>query len=137
MARGGDKSAPCGTAEAKTRLEGAQVHYEMAELAASEGATENHKAAISNAVLAGIAASDAACCKALGRVSRSDDHRAAQLLLARVTPGGDAAASALGRLLAVKSASQYGFQPMSADKRDGALRRARQLIEFGAQVLAR
>lgn len=50
------------------------------------------------AVLAGIAASDAACRAALGRRSRSADHRDAVTLLGQIDAGGDAAAQKLRRI---------------------------------------
>jgi hypothetical protein len=50
------------------------------------------KAAASSAVLAGIAAADAACCTVLGERSRSQDHRDATRLVRDVAPGGADAA---------------------------------------------
>jgi hypothetical protein len=137
VARGSDKTTPCGNVEAKARLKDAQAHYRAAESSASDDTPENRKAAVSSAVLAGIAAADAACCGALARASRGDDHRAAERLLAQVSPGGKDAATQLGRLLGVKAESQYGFKSLSADKRTAALRRARRLIDFAEEVLAR
>jgi hypothetical protein len=42
---------------------------QLAELAGGASPPAEIKAAVSSAVLAGIAASDAACCKALGRTT--------------------------------------------------------------------
>lgn len=50
-------------------------------------------------VLAGIAASDAACCAKLGKRPRGQDHREAALLLESVRPHGQQMAKDLGRLL--------------------------------------
>lgn len=66
------------------------------------------QAAASNAVLAGIAASDAICGKALGHHSSGDDHRAATALLKTVAPDGADLSAKLGRLLSDKSILQYG-----------------------------
>lgn len=92
-------------------------------------------AAASSAVLAGIAASDAACCHALGKRSRSEDHRDAVELLKQVTPGGANAANDLALLLGLKDESQYGFGDIAATKLRRALRRAGSLIEFATEAL--
>jgi hypothetical protein len=90
-----------------------------------------------NAVLAGIAAADAACCRALGERSRGDDHRDAIALVAQVSPGGDEAGNALGRLLAIKNDAEYGLSRVSRAKRETAIRQARKLVEFAEAVVQR
>ena len=137
MPRGNEKTAACGKREAASRLKEAVTYYEVAEVAAAEDAPETRKVAIANAVLAGIAAADAACCRALGFASRGEDHRAATHLLERITPGGKDAATHLGRLLAVKTDSQYGFGSLAGGKQAAALKHARRLIEFAQQTMAR
>ena len=57
------------------------------------------------AVLAGIAASDAACCAALGSRARGQDHRQALDMLRNVT-GGERMVQHLRRLLDVKDGAQ-------------------------------
>jgi hypothetical protein len=60
----------------------------VAELVAGEGDDiEYSSQAAALAVLAGTAASDAACCKALGRRSRAPDHQEASKLVEQVSPG--------------------------------------------------
>ena len=59
-------------------------------------------AAAALAVLAGISASDAACCKALGRRSRGQDHHEAEALLGQIDPGGKSAANGMRRLITLK-----------------------------------
>ena len=88
------------------------------------------------AVLAGIAASDAASCAALGLRSRGQDHNDAADLLERVA---DSAASvtALRRLLSLKNDAQYGLISVSTKSRNSALRQARKLVDFAEQVVAR
>ena len=88
-------------------------------------------------MLAGIAAADAACCRALGERSRGDDHRDAIALVAQVIPGGRDAANALGRLLALKNDAEYGLSVISQTKRETALRQAHKLVEFAAAVVQR
>lgn len=89
------------------------------------------------AVLAGIAASDAACCKALQERSRSQNHRDAEHLLAQITPGGKKAAGDLRELLNLKDKAQYGFLKMSVPEVRKVMRRADGLVEFAAGVLGR
>jgi hypothetical protein len=125
----------CGDRAARTRLRDAVAQLALAELATADGTPEELKAAASCAVLAGIAAADAACCATLGRRSRAQDHRDAVSLLQTVPGGGPNAARQLDRLLGSKDDSQYGFQPMSAPQRLAAVRRARALIAFATQVV--
>lgn len=61
--------------------------------------------AASLAVLAGIAASDAACCRSLGERSRSENHRDAEALMAEIIPNGKRAAKQLRALLNLKDAA--------------------------------
>ncbi|MBK5218458.1 MAG: hypothetical protein JJE35_01530 [Thermoleophilia bacterium] len=89
------------------------------------------------AVLAGIAASDAACCKALQERSRSENHHDAEQLLARITPGGKEAARDLRELLNLKDKAQYGFLKMTVPEVRKVMRRADRLVSFGAEVLSR
>ena len=91
--------------------------------------------AASLAVLAGIAASDAACCAALGRRSRSQDHHDAVDLLATVRPRGAEASQHLRRLLALKDDAEYGVIRVGAGDLKAALRRARSLVDYAEQIV--
>ncbi|MBA3303132.1 MAG: hypothetical protein H0U26_04590 [Acidimicrobiia bacterium] len=106
----GRRSQPCDRAEALNRLTQAESFVEVAELvAAAEGdsvATPNVAAAL--AVLAGVAASDAACCARLKERPRGQDHRDAVTLLEGVHPRGGQMAKDLQRLLARKDDAQHG-----------------------------
>ena len=101
------------------------------------GAEENQLAtpsvAAALAVLAGIAAADAACCAALGERSRGDDHRQALDLVAQITPGGSGMRRDLDRLLAAKDDAHYGLLHVSRQRAVAALRQARRLVESAAQ----
>lgn len=92
-------------------------------------------AAASIAILAGIAAADAACCKALGCRSRSDNHHDAERLLAKISPGGKGAASHLRKLISIKDTAHYGFISMSATELKRSLRQAEQLVQFAERVV--
>ncbi len=131
------RTQKCGRAEARTRLAHARKFLEAAQLAADEDAPESSSVAASLAVLCGIAAADAACCAALGRRSRSQDHRDAELLVATVEPGGKEAANALRRLIDLKDTAHYGLINVSGQKLTAALRQAGTLVEFAGATIRR
>lgn len=132
------RTQTCSDADATTRLRHARKFIEVAELVAGEGDdVEYSSQAAALAVLAGIAASDAACCKTLGRRSRGQDHRAAATLVEDVSPGGKQAAKALNRLLSLKDEAHYGLFDVSGQDLKSALRQASDLVEFAEDVLRR
>lgn len=90
MARKASRTQSCDRADASNRLAHTRASsLEVAEITASEqDIPESASVAAAMAVLAGIAASDAACCAALGRRARGQDHHQADGLLAQVTGGG-------------------------------------------------
>jgi hypothetical protein len=138
MARAAARTQTCSDQDAKARLAHARKFLEVAELVADEGdEVEYSSAAAALAVLACIAASDAACCKALGRRSRGQDHRAAIELVEQVEPGGGDAGNALRRLLALKDEAHYGLFDVSGADLKTALRQARALVDFSSDVLVR
>lgn len=137
-ARGAARTQPCSIAHSRTRLEHARKFLEVAEMTAGEaGDIEYASAAAALAVLAGIAASDAACCAALGRRSRGQDHRQAVRLVEQVEPGGFEAAKALRRLLGLKDEAHYGLFDVSGQDLQAALRQAKTLVEFASQAIQR
>jgi hypothetical protein len=128
----------CSSADGVTRLRHARKFHEVAVLVASEGSEiEYASPAAALAVLAGVAAGDAACCHALGRRSRGQDHRAAVNLLEQVEPGGRQAAKSLGRLLSVKDDAHYGLSDVGGQALKSALRHASDLIAFADGILRR
>jgi hypothetical protein len=132
------RTQPCDRTQARTRLENAQKSLEVAELAAGEEEIPaSRSVAAALAVLSGIAAADAACCAALGRRSRGEDHREAAALLRQIVPGGDRAAKALIELLNLKDTAQYGLIPITRRELTTALRRAKRLLDFADEVLRR
>jgi hypothetical protein len=136
--RGAGRSQTCTDEDARGRLRQARKFAEVAELTASEGeGVEYASVATSVAVLAGIAASDAACCKALGMRARGQDHREAAALLAKVEPNGTQAAASLGRLLSLKDEAHYGLFDIGGSDLKAALRQAGGLVEFAESILAR
>jgi len=122
-------------------MERAREFLEVAELVVDEKDQDASpvyaSSAAALAVLAGVAASDAACCKVLQERSRSDNHRDAERLLAQITPGGTQAAGDLRELLNLKDKAQYGFLAMSVPEVRKVMRRANRLVDFAAEVLRR
>jgi hypothetical protein len=131
------RTQTCDAAQARKRLADARLFLELAKTVDDSGAPESLGVSAANAVLAGIAAADAACCKALGERSRGEDHRDATKLVAQVEPGGEDAAKALGRLLGLKNDAEYGLATVSRANRELAIRQAKRLVEFAAEVVAR
>lgn len=130
------RTQACGRPQAATRLAHAHKFFDTAELVATDIEDEaNASVAASLAVLAGIAASDAACCARLGRRSRSQDHHDAERLLAEIVPKGRDAAKDLRRLLDLKDAAQYGVMHVGAPELRSALRRAGALVRFAADIV--
>ena len=134
---GKGRTRPCGLEQARKRVGDARKYVETAELVAAESGTESINVAAALLVLAGIAAADAACCKALGESSRSQDHRDAADLLRRVQPGGANAAKAFERLVGIKDQAHYGFVNVSRGELTAAKRRADQLVKFAELTLER
>lgn len=123
------RNQPCDRVQAKVRLRQARAFLETAELVGDiddDLATPNVAAAL--AVLAGIAAADAASCAALGRRSRGQDHRQALDLVSQVEPEGTALARDLARLLDLKDGAQYGTAYVSASRAGAAVRQARRMF---------
>ena len=136
--RASERTQACSDADATTRLRHARKFAEVAELVAGEGdEVEYASQAAALAVLAGIAASDAACCKALGRRSRGQDHRAAIALVEKVAPGGKRAAQSLNRLLSLKDEAHYGLLDVAGKDLKSALRQASELVRFAEETLRR
>lgn len=139
MARPRGRTQPCSREDARVRLAQAEKYLELASVAATEEDDSDPAATVTvaNAVLAGIAAADAACCASLGQRSRGQDHRQAEQLVAEIAPGGDEAARALSKLLALKDTAHYGMINVSSQNVKTALRKAQELIDFAREVLGR
>ncbi len=138
MTKRSGRTQPCDRAQARIRLENAQKSLEVAELASVEQEIPaSRSVAAALAVLSGIASADAACCAALGRRSRGEDHREAAALLRQIVPDGARAATALIDLLNLKDTAQYGLIPITGRELIVARRRAKALLDFAGDVLRR
>jgi hypothetical protein len=132
------RTAPCGAADAQSRLRTARAYLEVAGLVLSERERDEHlNVSAGLAVLAGIAASDSICCVRLWSRHRGDDHRSAADLLRRATPDGPELATTLLRLLDLKDEAHYGVLVVSARKARDAHRWATRLVERAAQETER
>ena len=133
------RTQPCGVHEARAKLQRAEKFLEAARFITDEPEPDADfvSAAAALCVLAGISASDGACCKALGRRSRGDDHHDAEKLLEEITPGGKSAANALRRLLNLKDEAHYGFYNVGSKDLERATRQADIVIGFARDVLSR
>jgi hypothetical protein len=123
------REAACGPDDARTRSRVARTYLNLAEIASATSEPEGRNAAAGNAVLAAIAASDALCCRRLGRRSREQDHTVAATLLAKITPDGAKLARDLTTVLAVKDTAHYGTTFLTEAKVKAALRSAARLVE--------
>jgi hypothetical protein len=130
MTRRAAKTRSCDPTEADKRLRQAQKFADHAELEPDSEDGVARSAAVSNAVLAGIAAVDALCCKRLGRRSNSNDHTDALVLVRQVAELGAKAERLLQALLAVKNKAQYESADPNPTETKKALRAMRQLIEL-------
>jgi hypothetical protein len=126
----------CGDREAQAKLRRAEQFIEVATLIRDEPDPDWASAAAALAVLAGISASDAACCKALGERSRGQDHHDAEALLELIEPGGRNAANAMRRLINLKDEAHYGFYHVTGQDLKSAFTQAGRLIRFAREVLA-
>lgn len=136
--RRGGRTAGCDRAAATVRLRHAESFLLVADLILDQADDEGlalTSVAASLAVLAGIAAADAACCTALGRRSRGQDHDEAVALVRTIAPGGEAIARDLGRLLALKDDAQYGVLVVSAARARSSASWARRLVSAAREIV--
>ncbi|GAB3937040.1 hypothetical protein GCM10029976_049500 [Kribbella albertanoniae] len=130
------RTQDCNRAQARVRLNQAAAFREVAELVDGE---DNDLATLqvsaSLAVLAGIAASDAACCAALGCRSRGQDHRQAIALVAQAGPEGVVMSRALSTLLDLKDNAHYGMEFVTSAQVKKALRQSAILVDSATRLL--
>ena len=123
------RAQTCGKAEARTRLAHARAFVDTAGLVLGLDDEGSENVAASLAVLAGIAASDASCCAALGRRPRGQDHREAVTMLSGIAEVGTDMGRDLARLLDIKDNAQYGILFVSAKV-------AAQSVKWGQRMVA-
>lgn len=119
---------PCTAAIIEGRLARTIEFFEAAEDERIQH-PERANAWVTHYILAGIAAADVICCRALGRHSQGENHVQAVALLRSVQPDGPELSTALGVLLGMKTKAGYGDRAVSAEDQARAPRRAGQLVE--------
>jgi hypothetical protein len=130
------RTQPCGREQARVRLTQARAFLEVADLIDGEDDDLAHPGvAASLAVLAGIAAADAACCVAMGERSRGKDHRQAVELVRKLAVDGNVMARALDRLLDIKDGAHYGMVYVGSQKAKAAVKQAQILVDGAETVL--
>lgn len=129
MARSSARTQSCDRADALTRLAQADAFLLSAELIVEDESDDaTPSVAASLAVLAGIAAADAACCARRGVRARGQAHAEAVELAGTVEPNGRAMAKDLQRLLNRKDDSQYGLTFVSAGEATRMVGWAKRLV---------
>lgn len=124
-----DRTRAVDSTYAETRLSDARAFLQQAEISLElVDGPRRSATVVSSAVLAGIAACDAACAIALGVVA-AGAHDQAVRLLDRVS-GSTRAVGDLSKLVAIKTASQYTGKSMAERQATDAITRARRLIAF-------
>ena len=126
-----NREVDCGRDEALSRTDIAERYLSVAELSGEDEADASHNVAVGNAILAGIAASDALCCLRLGRRSRSQDHRAAVSLLGQID---SKLAQDLEKLLQLKDNAHYGDSFVNSRQLTTAIRAAQGLVEAAREA---
>ena len=132
------RTATCGRADATVRLRQAESFLVVADLVLDQSDDPTlalTSVAASLAVLAGIAAADAACCVALGRRARGQNHEEAVALVRTIAPNGEAMARDLSRLLALKDNAQYGVLIVTSERARSSVGWARRLLAATHEVV--
>jgi hypothetical protein len=96
------RTRPCSPQDAAQRYDQATAFADLAGLDPEADDGPKRSAAVSNAVLAGIAAADSICCRRLGRHAAGDDHQRALALVEEAGEVGRDARRHLETLLSIK-----------------------------------
>lgn len=130
------RTKPCDRAAARMRLAEAREFLRVAEsLEITETGAAGWHVVGSNAVFAGIAASDAICCAQVKEHYQGDDHSGAAGFLVKAS-GDPKLGATLGRLLSLKPAANYGATSMSASKARNSVQWAKTLVDKAIDLLS-
>lgn len=130
------RTQDCSRQDALSRLQQAESFLEVSQMVivgVDEIATPGVAAAL--AVLAGMAASDAACCTKLKRRARGQHHDEAVALLASVHPHGAQMAKDLERLLNRKDDAHYGLHLLSKSDVEKMVGWAQRIVDSARKVV--
>lgn len=122
----------CSRADAESRLAQAEVFALHAEVDPLTQDGAGRSVAVSNAILAGIAASDSICCRTLGLRSNKA-HKDASMVLKKVPGLGNEAALHLSTLLAIKPKAQYSPRHPTPSETKKSMRAMRKLLQVAQQ----
>ncbi len=125
-AKATQRSVPCGTSDARSRLVDARAFLDVAEV------SDNTDVVATNAIHAAIAAADVLCCLARGRRSSSANHNDAVDLLQQVDAS---AANSLRRCLDLKTRAAYESRDVSAGDAATTVRHAARLIDAAEKAV--
>lgn len=129
----------CGKTEAKSRLAHAKAFLLVADLVSDDPAMDAWVVVCAgDAVLAGIAASDAITCGRIAERHRGQDHNKAVTVLREALgdhPESRKLTNAFQRLLAIKDESHYGLRAVSESSALAAVKWARILVEWADKNL--
>jgi hypothetical protein len=128
--------AQCSPTDSRSRLRQAQAFVLVAQLCVDdETDVTTPGVAASLAVLAAIAASDAATCHRLGKRSRAQNHAQAEVLLATLEPDGKAMARRFRDVVSAKDDSHYGLSLVSSRKARSLVGKAETLTMWAEKIL--
>lgn len=134
MVRRHARSRPCSSRDAAQRYAQARAFAQLAELDPESDDGPARSAAVSNAVLAGIAAADSICCRRLGLNAAGDDHQQAVALVEEAGEVGEKARRHLETLLSIKHKAQYENVDPTVTEAKRAARAMRSIIELAGQA---
>ncbi|MYB45331.1 MAG: hypothetical protein F4X18_00215 [Acidimicrobiia bacterium] len=134
MTRGAGRRAACDDAFGDARLKQAEAFALSAGLDPLSDDGPTRSVAVSNAVLAGIAAADSICCRTLRKRSASGNHADAVDLLKQAPGKAPDAAVHLMILIGVKGMAQYEARNPSVSDTKRALRAMGALIRIARAI---
>jgi hypothetical protein len=134
MARKSSRTRPCDPQDAAQRYDQAKAFADLAELDPESDDGPTRSAAVSNAVLAGIAAADSICCRRLGLHAAGDNHQQAIALVEEAGDVGREARRRLETLLSIKHKAQYEEVDPTVPEAKRAIRAMRSILDLAARA---
>jgi hypothetical protein len=134
MTRRSSRDRPCDRQDAAKRYDQAQAFADLAKLDPESDDGPTRSAAVSNAVLAGIAAADSICCLRLGRHASGDNHQQAIALVEEAGDVGREARRHLETLLSIKHKAQYEDGDPTVPEARRAIRAMRSILELASEA---
>lgn len=130
------RTGNCTKVDAKNRQSQAESFVMVAGLRLIDESDDSTPGvAASLAVLAIVAAADAACCHRLGKRSRSQDHAQAENFVASVEPNGKAMSKKFGDVIAAKDDSHYGLTLVGPAKAKILVQKANDFVKWSKDVV--